>query len=310
MTSRLPSWFRKTSPLVAESASAGYAEVKQSLGGLATVCEQAKCPNLSECWSGGTATVMLMGEECTRGCRFCAVKTSRSPSALNVNEGADLVSSIGQWSARSKLRYLVLTSVSRDDLIDQGSSHIAEVVRLVKKSFPDLIVEALVPDFQGISDCVDKVAQEVDVFSHNIETVERLQRGVRDRRAGYLQSLKVLERAGSSASSTTINPPFTKSSLMLGLGERPDEVRTALKDLKSAGVSFLTFGQYLRPTKYHLPVSEYITPEIFEEWKNEALTSGFKSVASGPLVRSSYRAGDFLYDIVKQRQVDSSKNIL
>lgn len=281
MKPRLPDWFRQTSPFQSSGASESYAKVKSSVQGLATVCQEAKCPNIAECWSGGTATVMLLGEECTRGCRFCAVRTNRTPTLPDASEGEKLAESIAQWK---ELKYLVLTSVSRDDLADQGSRHIALAVRTVKDKFPGLLVEALVPDFQGDTACVDRVAAEVDVYSHNLETVERLQRSVRDRRANYNQSLTVLARAA------LIKP--AKSSLMLGLGESVEEVQQALKDLRTAGVSFLTLGQYLQPTKRHMPVHRFVPPEEFDQLKEYAKGLGFRHVASGPRVRSSYRAAD------------------
>lgn len=281
MKTRLPDWFRSTSPFQSTGASETYAKVKSSVQGLATVCEEAKCPNIAECWSGGTATVMLLGEECTRGCRFCAVKTNRTPTLPDIAEGEKLADSISKWK---ELKYLVLTSVSRDDLADQGSSHIALAVRTVKERFPGLLVEALVPDFQGDLACVDRVAAEVDVYSHNLETVERLQRSVRDRRANYKQSLAVLARAA-------LTKP-AKSSLMLGLGEGREETESALRDLRSAGVSFLTLGQYLQPTKRHMPVSRFVHPDEFNELKSYAEGLGFRHVASGPRIRSSYRAAD------------------
>ena len=281
MPPRLPPWFRVTSPLLQDGATETYSKIKASVDGLATVCQEAKCPNISECWSGGTATVMLLGEECTRGCRFCAVKTNRTPAIPDILEGQKLAHAISKWK---DLKYLVLTSVSRDDLPDQGSVHIAQAVRAVKNAHPGLKVEALVPDFQGHMDCVDRVASEVDVYSHNLETVERLQRSVRDRRTSYKQSLSVLSRAAM------IKP--AKSSLMLGLGESTSEVEQSIRDLREAGVTFLTLGQYLQPTRHHLPVTRFVTPEEFDQYKDFALQAGFRHVASGPRVRSSYKAAD------------------
>ena len=319
--SKLPIWFRRTSPFLDPVATQRYQLVKQSLGAipsvptapqsaprrLATVCEEAKCPNISECWSGGTATVMLLGEVCTRGCRFCAVKTGREGLPVNDFEGQQLVEAIRQWAERgdnaleitepqtsAKLNYLVLTTVARDDLPDLGSTHIAQAVSEVKAAYPGLLVEALVSDFQGVSEHAKRVACVVDVFAHNIETVERLQRSVRDKRAGYLQSLKVLETAAQYS--------VTKSSIMLGLGETDDEIKQSFADLLNAGVCILTLGQYLQPSKYHMKVKEFITPEQFAQWKSLGESMGFARVVSGPLVRSSYRAAD-LADLVKGLQL-------
>ncbi|CAJ1912372.1 unnamed protein product [Cylindrotheca closterium] len=257
--------------------------------GLATVCEEARCPNIGECWGGGenetaTATIMIMGDTCTRGCRFCSVKTSKAPPPLDPEEPEKVSTAIAKWG----LDYVVLTSVDRDDLEDQGANHFREVVQKLKEKKPDLLVEALTPDFQGNKDLIHAVATSgLDVFAHNVETVERLTPFVRDRRAEYQQSLEVLRYAKSLGGS------LTKTSIMLGLGETDEEIQTTLEDLRAAGVDVVTFGQYLQPTKQHLPVKEYVTPEKFEELKLKADAMGFTYVASGPLVRSSYKAGEF-----------------
>ena len=242
---------------------------------------------MAECWGGGTATIMLMGDLCTRGCRFCNVKTGNPKGQLDNQEPFKVAEAISKMS----LEYVVLTSVDRDDLPDEGAGHFAKTIRYLKQKTPRLLVEVLTPDFKGRKDCIDKILSAgPDVFAHNIETVERLSPRVRDRRAGYQQSLNVLEMAKKGFKSQKI---YTKSSIMLGLGEKDEEVIQVLKDLRSVGCDVLTFGQYLRPQKRHLPVEEYVSPQKFNEWKARALEKGFLYVASGPLVRSSYRAGEF-----------------
>lgn len=253
--------------------------------GLYTVCEEARCPNLGECWADGTATIMLMGDVCTRGCRFCAVKTGNPRGWLDAEEPAK----VAQMAELQQLRYVVLTSVDRDDLADFGAGHYAATIRALKNKRINLLVEALTPDFQGRESCVRTLAESgVDVFAHNLETVERLHRRVRDVRAGYGQSLQVLAMAKA------LRPGLvTKSSLMLGLGETEPEVRQALCDLRAAGVEILTLGQYLRPTHWHLPVERYLPPAEFEHYRQLAEAEyGFAYCASGPLVRSSYKAAE------------------
>eukprot|EP00934_Nitzschia_sp_Nitz4_P009286 Nitzschia sp. Nitz4//scaffold55_size114948//90325//91434//NITZ4_003919-RA/size114948-processed-gene-0.80-mRNA-1//-1//CDS//3329554584//9276//frame0 len=281
-----PRWL-KASPADSEN----YQHLRKTVRelGLATVCEEARCPNIGDCWGGGeeqtaTATIMIMGDTCTRGCRFCSIKTSRAPPPLDPEEPEKVSSAIAEWG----LDYVVLTSVDRDDLEDQGSEHIRQVIQKLKQKKSDLLVEALTPDFQGKEELIKVVATSgLDVFAHNMETVERLTPRVRDRRAHYQQSLKVLEYAKS------VGNCLTKTSLMLGLGETDEEIQATLEDLRAIDVDVVTFGQYLQPTKAHLPVKEYITPEKFEEWQTKAEALGFKYVASGPLVRSSYKAGEF-----------------
>lgn len=258
--------------------------------GLATVCEEARCPNIGECWGSedtATATIMIMGDTCTRGCRFCAVKTSRAPPPLDPNEPSKVATAIAAWG----LRYVVLTSVDRDDVPDHGAEHFAQVVRQLKQESPSLLVEALTPDFAGDQDRIRTVATAgLDVLAHNVETVERLSPAVRDYRANYRQSLRVLELAKESTNNPLL---LTKTSLMLGLGETDEEITQAFADLRTAGVDVVTLGQYLQPTPKHLRVQHYVTPEQFDAHKATAESMGFRYVAAGPLVRSSYKAGEF-----------------
>ncbi|XP_015596808.1 lipoyl synthase, mitochondrial [Cephus cinctus] len=296
---RLPPWLKTEIPM-----GKNYSRIKDQLRELklSTVCEEARCPNIGECWGGGThgtatATIMLMGDTCTRGCRFCSVKTARIPPPPNPEEPVNTAKAITDWG----LDYVVLTSVDRDDLPDGGASHIAATVIEIKKR-SNILVECLVPDFRGNRDCVSTVVQaKLDVFAHNIETVERLTPFVRDRRANYQQSLRVLEAAKSE------NPDLiTKSSIMLGLGETDEEVEQTMNDLRAAGVEAVTLGQYMQPTKRHLKVIEYVTPDKFKSWENFGNDLGFIYTASGPLVRSSYKAGEFfLTNVIKNR----TKNI-
>ena len=262
---------------------------------------------------------MIMGDTCTRGCSFCSVKTSRAPPPLDPDEPTKVATAIQKWG----LDYVVLTSVDRDDLPDQGSLHFRRVVQQLKQTMPDLLVEALTPDFSGSMDLVEAVATSgLDVYAHNIETVERLTPRVRDRRAGYQQSLRVLAHVktlqmttttvtpGMEGTSTTANRAcLTKSSIMLGLGETDDEIRQTLLDLRQAQVDVVTLGQYLQPTRRHLPVKEYVTPEKFKVWQDVAEGMGFKYVASGPLVRSSYKAGEFFLKhlVHEQRAQDAAE---
>ena len=280
-------WLRQRAP-----QGERYEYLKQQLTGLklATVCQEAQCPNIGECWSGGaegigTATIMVLGDTCTRGCRFCAVKTSRAPPPLDPEEPAKTAEAVAEWG----IDYVVLTSVDRDDLPDMGSAHIAATIRgLKERTGGRLLVEALVPDFQGDHACIDLVAGAgLDVFAHNVETVPRLQRLVRDRRANWEQSVAVLRRAKERGVAVT------KTSIMLGCGETADEVTEALRLLREAGVDVVTLGQYMRPTKRHMAVAEYVTPEAFSAFQKIAEDLGFLYVAAGPMVRSSYRAGEF-----------------
>ena len=275
---------------------------------LATVCEEARCPNLGECWSGGksgvaTATIMLMGDTCTRGCYFCAVKTSRAPPPLDAGEPARVADAVARWG----LGYVVLTSVDRDELLDQGAGHFAETVRGIKAARPSTLVECLTPDFRGDHACIDTVvASGLDVFAHNVETVPELQARVRDHRAGWAQSLSVLTRARTAAEASG-KALITKTSFMLGVGEDAAGLRAALRELADARVDVVTFGQYLRPSPRHMPVARYVHPDEFEAWKAEALSLGFLYVAAGPLVRSSYKAGEyFLENELRRRQQQSA----
>jgi lipoyl synthase len=274
-----PSWLRvknQTTPAYA----AVKAEVKKHR--LATVCEEAKCPNIAECWSHGTATVMLMGAVCTRACKFCAVDTGNPRGWLDLDEPQNTARTVELMN----LDYVVLTSVNRDDLPDGGARHYAEAIRAIKVTSPKTRVEALTPDFQGKHEDVHVLLDSgVDVFAQNVETVERLTHPVRDNRAGYFQTLDVLLCA------KTYRPDvFTKTSLMLGLGETDDEIIQTMDDLIAHKVDILTLGQYLQPTQHHLPVARYVTPEAFERFRKIGLEKGFFEVASGPMVRSSYRA--------------------
>lgn len=251
--------------------------------GLVTVCEEASCPNIDECWSQeGTATFMIMGDTCTRGCGFCDVATGGG-ERLDPLEPAKIAGAVDEIG----LDYVVITSVDRDDLPDGGAEHFAKTVRAVQHQ-TNALVEVLIPDFQGDVASLEIIVEENPaVVAHNVETVERLQGMVRDPRAGYEQSLTVLGNAKELNSEL-----YTKSSLMLGLGETRDEVLCAMDDLRSAGVDILTLGQYLKPSKEHLDVEEYVSPEEFDYFEEKALEKGFSFVASGPFVRSSYRAGE------------------
>ncbi len=281
-----PPWLKVRAP-----AGESYLKLKEMLRTrkLATVCEEAHCPNIGECWGGGTATIMVMGDTCTRGCRFCNVKTAKKPGALDALEPEGVATSLLDMN----LNYVVITTVDRDDLPDQGAEHFARIIREVKARNPRLRIETLAGDFQGRED-LQKILLDsggIDVFSHNIETVERLTPSVRDKRASYRQSLRVL------TSAKRIRPGLvTKSSIMLGLGETPEEVIQAMRDCLETGVEIFTLGQYLQPSAWHLAVDEYVTPEQFKDYERIGLELGFKYVASGPLVRSSYRAGEFFLE--------------
>jgi len=249
---------------------------------LSTVCEEAKCPNIGECWNAGTATIMLMGAVCTRACRFCAVDTGNPRGWLDADEPENVARSVELMG----LRYVVLTSVNRDDLPDGGAAHYAAAIRAIKRRNPDTAVEALTPDFQGaVADVHTVVDAGLDVFAQNVETVRRLTHPVRDPRAGYQQTLDVL-----SAAKTRRPGVLTKTSVMLGLGESETELRETLEDLRAAAVDILTLGQYLRPTPHHLAIERFVTPQEFDRYREWALSLGFLECVSGPLVRSSYRA--------------------
>jgi lipoic acid synthetase len=270
-----------------------FTEIKRELRdrNLHTVCEEANCPNLGECWSGrdgpGTATFMLMGDRCSRGCNFCDVQTG-GMEPLDPDEPenvADAVAEIG-------LDYVVLTSVDRDDLPDQGASHFARTIRAIKERDSSILVEVLIPDFQGEPELVREIIDaRPDVIAHNIETVERLQWPVRDRRAGYEQSLSVLEQVQRESDI------YTKTSIMLGLGEYAHEIYQTLSDLREADVDIVTLGQYLQPSRSHLDVYDYVHPDAFDTWQRVAEEElDFLYCASGPMVRSSYKAGELFVD--------------
>ena len=279
---RKPSWLRAPMP-----AGRGFETVKQTVREhrLATVCEEAKCPNIGECWNAGTATIMLMGEVCTRACRFCAVDTGNPRGWLDADEPANAARTVQLM----KLRYVVLTSVNRDDLSDGGAAHFAACVREIKRLNPGTAVEALTPDFQGVLADVETVVDSgLDVFAQNVETVRRLTHPVRDARASYEQTLAVLAHAKRHRRDQ--GDVLVKTSLMLGLGETDAEIFATMQDLRAAGVDLLTLGQYLRPTVNHLPVERFVRPEEFEQFRAQALELGFLECVAGPLVRSSYRA--------------------
>ena len=285
---RKPDWLKMRPP-----SGQRFAEIKSTLRdrNLHTVCEEANCPNLGDCWSGrdgpGTATFMLMGDRCSRGCNFCDVETGgmESLDSEEPAQVADAVADIG-------LDYVVLTSVDRDDLADQGAGHFAETIRAIKDRDADILVECLIPDFQGKVRLVQQIIDaEPDVIAHNVETVDRLQWPVRDRRAGYEQSLSVLRQASRESDA------FVKTSLMLGVGEYAHEVYQTLSDLRTVGTDIVTFGQYLQPSRSHLEVSEYVHPDVFDTWQRVAEAEfDFAYCASGPMVRSSYRAGELFVE--------------
>ncbi len=285
LSQRKPDWLRVRPP-----GGESYSGLKVLFGDLQlhTVCEEARCPNVAECWGGGTATIMLLGDVCTRGCRFCAVKSGNPQGEVDLDEPVKVAEAVTEMG----LNYVVLTSVDRDDLPDGGASHFAATIRAIKARDPDLIVEALIPDFQGDGEALRAVVlASPEVLGQNLETVERLTHPVRDRRAGYDQTLGVLRRAKELNDSM-----FTKSSLMLGLGEEEEEVFRAMRDLRGAGVDILTLGQYLRPTERHVEVSRYVKPDEFDYYREVGEDMGFLYVAAGPLVRSSYRAAEYFVD--------------
>ena len=279
LPTRKPDWLRLN-----HSFTPKFKEVKSIVkeNHLNTVCEEAMCPNINECWSHGTATFMLLGDVCTRACKFCAVDTGNPRGRLDKKEPYKVAQSIKKMS----LKYAVLTSVNRDDLADGGAKHYSNTIEAIKYACPKVMVEALTPDFEGKNKSISiLLSSSLDVFAQNVETVERLTVRVRDPRAGYQQTLNVLEKAKKLSPEV-----LTKTSLMLGLGETTKEIQSTMVDAYSVGVEILTLGQYLRPTLNHLPVERYIPPEEFLHYKNMAKEIGFKEVASGPMVRSSYRA--------------------
>ena len=289
---RKPEWLKMRPP-----SGERFTEIKQTLRDhdLHTVCEEASCPNLGECWSGrngpGTATFMLMGDRCSRGCNFCDVETG-GMDPLDEDEPANVAEAVAEIG----LEYVVLTSVDRDDLSDQGAGHFAQTIREIKARDPSILVEVLVPDFQGDPGLVGEIIDaEPDVIAHNIETVERLQWPVRDRRAGYEQSLSVLEQVATESDA------YAKTSVMLGVGEHHHEVYQTLRDLRSVGVDVVTLGQYLQPSRSHLEVADYVHPDVFDTWQRVAETElDFLYCASGPMVRSSYRAGELFVEALRR----------
>ncbi len=278
-----PAWLKKT-----YSFSEVHA-MKQRLKSLNlhTVCEEARCPNISECFGRGVATVMIMGDMCTRSCKFCAVKTGR-PQALDPEEPKN----VAHWAKELGLKHIVITSVDRDDLSDQGSRHFAQTVFEVKRENPEIVVEILTPDFQGKTAFIDEVCKSAPhIFNHNLETVERLTSQVRSA-ARYERSLSVIQHVKKNYADF-----LTKSGLMLGLGEKEEEVIQAMRDLVAHGCDLLTLGQYLQPTPNHLPVVDYIPPKKFDEYRKEGEALGFRAVFAGPFVRSSYMADGFFRDL-------------
>lgn len=276
-----PSWLKVRAP-----GGDNYTRLKQTLRqlDLYTVCEEARCPNVAECWAAGTATVMVLGHTCTRGCRFCAVTTGNPRGAVDPREPEHVARAI----ARLDLRYVVLTMVDRDDLLDGGASHVAQTVRALHEHQPDLLVETLVGDFRGRKpDVATVVAAAPEVFAHNIEVTRRITPHIRDARCSYDRSLEVLRYAKEQAPQR-----LTKSSIMVGIGETDEEIEATLRDLRDAAVDVVTLGQYLRPTPKHAPVERYVTPAQFAEYERVGLAMGFAFVASGPLVRSSYHAAE------------------
>lgn len=286
-----PKWIKVKAP-----AGDSYLDIKDMLAdlNLATVCQEARCPNIAECWGGGTATFMLMGEVCTRGCRFCSVKTGNPKGEID-NQEPDKV---GWAISQMNLDYVVLTSVDRDDLDDGGADHFARTVEVIKENDKDILIEVLTPDFKGVKGDIHRLVEaKPDVFAHNIETVERLQKRVRDPRAGYQLSMDVLTEVKKHDPTR-----YTKTSIMLGLGETDPEIMQTLKDLRDIDCDVVTFGQYLQPTKLKLKVEKFYTPDEFKYWQKVAEDMGFLYVASGPLVRSSYRAGEFFMRGIIEKQ--------
>ncbi|KAI0068399.1 lipoic acid synthase [Artomyces pyxidatus] len=307
-TPRLPSFLKTSIP-----SGASFSKIKKDLRGLGlhTVCEEARCPNIGDCWGGkegatpeegkraATATIMLMGDTCTRGCRFCSVKTSKAPPPLDPHEPENTAEAISRWG----LGYIVMTSVDRDDLADSGAHHFAETIRKTKQKAPQILVEALTGDMGGNLEHVSVVAKSgLDVYAHNVETVEALTPFVRDRRATFRQSLKVLEHAKKEG------VRVTKTSIMLGVGESEDQIMDALRELRKVDVDVVTFGQYMRPTKKHMKVERYVEPAEFDRWKQVAEDMGFLYVASGPLVRSSYKAGEYFIENVLRNKGAEKKS--
>ena len=289
MLKNKPKWLRAKLPTSAE-----YKKTLQTVNEheLNTVCKSAQCPNMGECWSRGTATVMILGNICTRSCSFCAIQTGR-PTELDIGEPARVADSI----AKMNLKHAVITSVARDDLKDGGASIWANTIRAVQNRMPECAVEVLTADFRGQQEYLDIVLDACpDIFNHNLETVKRLQRPIR-KTARYDRSLWVLEHAKSRGF-------ITKSGIMLGIGETEDEIKTVLNDMRAVGVDILTIGQYLQPSPKHEPVDRWVTPEEFQKWKGYALEIGYGVCESGPLIRSSYHAEEQSekFDVLNRRK--------
>ncbi len=282
-----PSWLKMKIP-----SGENYLKVRKTLQkyNLHTVCEEASCPNVSECWGVGTATIMIMGDVCSRGCKFCNVETGK-PLELDSEEPQHVAEAIKEWN----LRYVVITSVCRDDLLDEGSEHFARTIQCIKSECPNTVVESLIPDFSGNENFIETIVKaKPNVIGHNVETVKRLSPSIRDLRANYKQSLKVLKYVKELDSGI-----FTKSSLMLGLGESEEEILQTAQELRDVDVDIITLGQYLQPSLSHLPVKEFVTPEKFYQLKLDLKKLGFLHVESGPFVRSSFRASDVIDLIIK-----------
>lgn len=295
-----PPWLKVRAP-----GGETYTQLKETFRelDLHTVCEEARCPNVGECWTEGTATVMLLGSVCTRGCRFCAVTTGNPRGAVDGREPEHVARAI----ARMGLQYVVMTMVDRDDLLDGGASHVARTVTRLRELRPDILIETLLGDFGGHMDYVDTTVEaKPHVWAHNIEVVKRLQRSIRDVRCSYERSLGVLERVKQKDPSR-----ITKSSIMVGIGERDEEVLETLADLRKAGVDLVTLGQYLRPTPKHVEVDRFVTPETFETFAVEARKLGFAFVASAPLVRSSYKAAEvFVRSVLRPGDPEGAEALL
>ncbi len=282
-----PDWLKMKIP-----SGENYVKVRKTLQkyNLHTVCEEASCPNVSECWGVGTATIMIMGDVCSRGCKFCNVETGK-PFELDSEEPQHVAEAIKEWN----LRYVVITSVCRDDLPDEGSEHFARTIQCIKSECPNTVVESLIPDFSGNEKFIETIVKaKPNVIGHNVETVKRLSPSIRDLRANYKQSLKVLKYVKELDSNI-----FTKSSLMLGLGESEEEILQTAQELRDVDVDIITLGQYLQPSLSHLSVKEFVTPQKFYQLKLDLKKLGFLHVESGPLVRSSFRASDIIDLIIK-----------
>ncbi|MCB9657778.1 MAG: lipoyl synthase [Sandaracinaceae bacterium] len=291
LPARKPDWLRVRLPAGEQQAQFNALRDEMRKRDLHTVCEEARCPNIFECWGQGTATIMILGETCTRGCRFCAVNTGDPGGLTDPREPENTARALEGMG----LAYVVMTMVDRDDLLDGGAAHVAKTVRRIKERSPDLLVETLVGDFQGVRREVDTLIRDgrPDVFAHNVEVVPRLQRTIRDVRCSWEQSVNVLRWAKEAGA-------ITKTSLMVGLGETEDEMLSAMQALREADVDVLTIGQYLRPTPKHAELLRYVEPEEFDAYAEAGRAMGFQFVASGPLVRSSYRAAEaFLHGVLR-----------